>query len=87
MEFPFDEQIIDNNIVIRTFYENVDDSDLVWHRDNEDRIIEATHKTNWQIQLDNELPKIINNKIFIPKGIYHRLIKGYNNLELKIIKK
>jgi hypothetical protein len=58
----------------------------MWHRDREDRIIESIGKTDWLIQIDNELPKEINEKIFIPMGVYHRLIKGTNNLIIKLIK-
>ena len=36
---------------------NLDSNELVWHRDREDRIVEAIKDTDWLIQLDNELPK------------------------------
>ena len=39
-----------------------------------------------QIQLDDELPKIIEGQIFIPMGVYHRVIKGNNNLKIKLTK-
>jgi hypothetical protein len=38
------------------------------------------------IQLDNELPKIITGEVFIPKGVYHRVIKGNGDLEIKLTK-
>jgi len=41
---------------------------LVWHRDKEDRIVESVGKTNWMIQMDNEVPKIIEGEFFIPKN-------------------
>lgn len=86
MILPFKENRLDEQIFLRTFYENVDSGDLHWHRDREDRIIESTHTTDWKFQLDNELPKPIDQKIFIPKGVYHRLIKGSNDLVLKVQK-
>jgi hypothetical protein len=55
----------------------------MWHRDNQDRIVESIGDTNWMIQFDNELPKRID-KVFIPKWIYHRLIKGDGDLKIKI---
>ena len=71
---------------IRTFLEDTPSLEFVWHRDKEDRIIEPLHKTDWKFQLDNEVPKELN-RIFIPKGTYHRLIKGTGDLKLKVIKK
>ena len=38
MEFPFNEHIEDG-YYIRTFSQDVDEHELVWHRDREDRII------------------------------------------------
>ena len=70
----------------RTFSEDTPSLEFVWHRDKEDRIIEPLHETDWKFQLDNEVPKKLNH-IFIPKGTYHRLIKGTGDLELKVIKK
>jgi len=84
--FPFEENKIEEAVFIRTFYNDVESGDLVWHRDREDRIIESIEKTNWKIQLDNELPKEINSPTFIPMGVYHRLIKGDGDLKLKLIK-
>ena len=86
MELPFKEEEISKNIYFRTFYENVESGDLTWHRDREDRFIEAQHETNWSFQMDNELPKNFTERIFVPKGVYHRLIKGKGDLVLKIEK-
>jgi hypothetical protein len=58
----------------------------VWHRDREDRVIKSIGKTDWLIQIDNELPKEINEEVFIPMGVYHRLIKGTNDLKINLIK-
>ena len=83
---PFTEQKLEGEIYIRTFYENVNSGDLHWHRDYENRIIESTHETDWGFQIDNELPQKLNKEIFIPKGVYHRLIKGSGDLVLKVNK-
>ena len=84
--FPYDERQVSENTKIRTFLETVEDSELKWHTDNEDRLIKPTHKTNWMVQLDNELPQKLseNHEILIPKGVYHRLIKGVGNLKIKV---
>ena len=72
--------------VIRTFLKDVETEELVWHRDEEDRIIEATEHSDWKIQLDNQIPISINKPVSIKKGEWHRLIKGTDNLKLKIVK-
>jgi hypothetical protein len=72
--------------IIREFNENVDPIELMWHRDNESRTIEILEDTNWQIQLDDNLPTSLKEHIFIPKHTYHRLIKGNGTLKLKIHK-
>lgn len=83
--FPFKENK-KGNISIREFNFNVDQKELIWHKDKEDRIIEAVEDTNWMIQIDNELPKKIEGKLFIPKETYHRVLKGNGNLVVKVIK-
>jgi hypothetical protein len=53
---PFQEQKKEKYIV-RTFSESTDDTELVWHRDREDRIVKSLGDTDWMIQMDNELPR------------------------------
>ena len=79
---PYSE-IKENGYIIREFSQNTSSFEFVWHRDKEDRIVEAIGKTDWKFQLDNEVPKEIN-RIFIPKETYHRLIKGTGNLKVRI---
>mgnify|MGYP007072315714 FL=1 len=77
----------ENGYIIREFLENTPSFEFVWHRDKEDRIVQATHDTDWQFQLDNDIPRTLQkNKLFIPKETYHRLIKGTGDLTLKIYK-
>ena len=82
---PFEENKISENIFVRIFSQETDSDEFKWHRDQEDRIISIIGESNWKIQLDNEMPKNINNT-HIPKNLYHRLIKGDGDLKLKIIK-
>lgn len=72
--------------VIRKFRANINSDELKWHWDEEDRIIHRIHETDWMIQLDNQLPHEIKQVTKIPKGVWHRLIKGTGDLELIIEK-
>ena len=85
MSLPFKEEIISNNTFIREFKQDTDSGDFMWHRDHENRIIESIGETDWMIQIDNELPKVID-KVLIPMGVYHRVIKGTNDLKIKLKK-
>jgi len=86
MTLPFQETKLGDNTFIREFVQDTDSGEFMWHRDREDRIIESIEHTDWKIQLDNELPKNIEGEIFIPMGVYHRLIKGTRNLKIKLQK-
>lgn len=76
---------LNGTISYRTFDNNVDEHELVWHRDKEDRLVKCTHSTDWKVQVENELP-ITLQEIFIPKETYHRLIKGTGNLHIIVEK-
>ena len=83
---PYTEKNIDVEKFERLFKSNISQEELLWHRDAESRIISSTLKTNWKIQLEDELPKVIEDEIFIEEGKWHRLIKGDGDLILKIIR-
>jgi len=83
---PYQDIQNQNNQVIRVFDQDIDPIELMWHRDQEDRIVEAVEPTDWQVQLDNELPTLIDKPIFIPKYVWHRTIKGTGPLKVKITK-
>ncbi len=87
MILPFKETKIDDNTFIREFSQDTDSGEMMWHRDREDRIIESIGETDWGIQLDNQLPIKIEGEVFIPMGVYHRLIKGTGDLKIKLTKK
>ena len=78
---------ISENIFIREFNQETDSGEFMWHRDREDRIIEPINETDWMLQIDNQLPKVIKGKVKIPMGVYHKLIKGKGNLKIKLTKK
>jgi hypothetical protein len=83
---PFKEEIVSDNVFIREFSQDTDSGEMCWHRDREDRIIESIGETDWQIQLDDELPKVIKGEVFIPMGVYHRVIKGTGDLKIRLQK-
>ena len=83
---PYSEKQEDG-FVIREFSSKTSSFEFVWHRDKEDRYVQATHPTDWQFQLDNQYPqRLTEKKLFIPRETYHRLIKGTGDLKVKIYK-
>ena len=83
---PFQETKLSDNEFIRVFEQDTDSGEYSWHRDRENRIIESIGETDWMVQIDNELPKQIRGEVFIPMGVYHRVIKGTGDLKIKLIK-
>jgi len=83
---PYTDIEVTDEYIIREFDENIDSIELMWHRDDEDRVVEIISNTDWQIQLDNCLPYSLQERIFIPRHKWHRVIKGTGVLTLKIYK-
>lgn len=83
---PYKDLEITDQYILREFNDSVDPIELLWHRDNEDRTIEIVGETDWAIQLENKLPTSLNDRIFIARHEWHRVIKGTGNLLLKIYK-
>jgi len=75
-----------NGIKTRLFKEDIESGELKWHFDQRDRKVKVVKSNGWSIQLDNKLPKVMNegDTLFIPKGVYHRVIKGNGELIVKI---
>ena len=88
MDFPFEEEQINENTFIRTFSADVDEMDLIWHADKENRIITVLEGNGWKFQFDEELPIEMEDgiDITIPKGVIHRVIKGKGPLKIKVFK-
>jgi len=87
IDLPFEEKL-KNDFHVRTFSSKIDENELKWHFDEQDRIVVSEDDTDWLIQMDNQLPtKIVKNKpLFIPEGEYHRIIKGTGDLTVKVKK-
>lgn len=86
MSKPYTDLLITDEYIVREFDKDIDPIELMWHRDDENRLVEAIEPTDWLLQLDNELPSSMNKPIFIPRHAWHRVIKGTNKLKLKIYK-
>jgi hypothetical protein len=87
-DLPFKEKKIAENVFLRYFDHNVLSEELVWHRDREDRIIEVIQSNDWHFQRDEEVPfKLVEGmKFSIKKLHYHRLLRGKNDLIIKVTK-
>jgi hypothetical protein len=85
-ELPFDQEIKEG-YKFRTFKPNIKSEELKWHFDEQDREVTILESNGWELQMDNETPKTLKevDKIFIPKGVYHRVLKGQGDLKIKIL--
>ena len=81
---PYTDLEITDKYIIREFGDDIDPIELMWHRDDQDRTIEIIGKTDWSIQLEDSLPTSLNERIFIKRHEWHRVIKGTGKLQLKI---
>jgi len=73
---------------IRIFKSYVEEHELVWHRDKEDREIAVMEGSGWKFQFDDKMPfDLLPGKLFfVPQMTYHRLLKGEGDLTIKIWK-
>jgi ribosomal protein L40E len=88
MKRPYQERLLSENTFLRKFSKRVRQSQLEWHRDRENRIIEVLSGKDWKFQRDNELPETLQegDRIYVSAGEYHRLLKGFGDLYVKIYK-
>ena len=79
----------DNGSTIRTFDSNVENEELVWHRDKKDREVTVLDGIGWKIQFEDKLPvDLKRGKLYNVKAMeYTRLIKGNKGLTLRIWEK
>lgn len=84
---PFTE-VKKNGKRIRIFSQDVDSDDLIWHRDDEERVIRVLEASNWYFQREDELPFEIRpgDEIIVPRHQWHRVIRrGSDRLVVEII--
>jgi hypothetical protein len=89
MEKPYKDLEDTEEYTIREFGSNIDPIHLMWHRDNEDRMVEVLEcGKGWGFQFDDGLPFDLkpNTSIFILRHDWHRVVKGEGVLLLKIHK-
>ena len=83
---PYIDQFEEDGSRIRTFSSDIDSDELIWHRDKKDREITILSGVGWKLQMEDKLPKELEiGKLYdIPKEEYHRIIKGTDDLTIKI---
>ena len=70
----------------RIFKQDIEDKQLIWHKDRKDRVVKVIYGTGWKLQHDNSLPIELEpgNNYHINKGEFHRLHKGNSELKVEI---
>lgn len=88
MGFPFSEKKVGNKLFLREFREDVDSEELIWHQDREDRKVKVIEANGWKLQMDNELPILLEEGTIynIPAYEFHRVIKGEGTLKVLVEK-
>jgi hypothetical protein len=86
MQLPFEQIQEGPDTVIRTFSSKIQEIELKWHWDEQDRVIIPMNDNDWYFQFDNELPIQLKpgTSIFIPQGKFHRVIKGTTDLVIRV---
>lgn len=82
---PYFEQK-EKNYIIRTFSQELNEDELKWHKDRENRVVVPVQETDWLFQRENCLPEPIRDEILIRQGEWHRILKGTGDLTVKIFK-
>lgn len=85
MDFPFEQETIEGKIR-RTFLPDTEAGELKWHQDLKDRKVTVIEDGGWSFQMDNGLPRKLSDakQIYIPKLVWHRVIKGEGKLVVEI---
>jgi hypothetical protein len=85
MDFPF-QQYIKEGKIVRVFTPDVDDDELKWHQDTTDRKVTVIQHGEWEFQMEDDLPVKLSNaeQIYIPKFVWHRVIRGTGTLIVEI---
>ena len=83
---PYTEYLNPNNVIVRQFSQDVNDDELVWHRDKKDRTFKVISGVGWKFQHDNELPFVmkIGDVVKVKKEEFHRIHKGQGKLIIEI---
>ena len=70
----------------RTIFAKEESSELDWHRDRNNRKIYIICGNDWELQMDNELPKKLElgKEYYIEKNTFHRVFSGKDDLVVRI---
>ena len=89
-ELPFEVLDYSETEELRRFDSKLQDEETQWHRDAEDRWVEAELCAGWLIQLEDQMPvpMVPGKCYFIPAESWHRAIKvpGASDLIVRIRK-
>lgn len=83
---PYSEKRM-GNLIVREFSSDTHSAELEWHKDHNDRHLRVVSGSGWKLQRKDSLPIQMNEGVtyYIPKGSWHRIIKGENNLKIAIV--
>lgn len=86
-KFPFTQTQLSENKMLRKFSHDVNDQELTWHRDREDRVVRMVEGKGWHLQLDGKLPQPmrLGESYEIPAGSWHRLVRRTGATNLTVI--
>ena len=73
--------------IVREFSQNIDPIELMWHRDDVDRVIKILEcGKGWKFQYEDDLPINLEpqDTICILRHQWHRVWKGEGKLKIKI---
>lgn len=85
-KLPFKLVEISETEQVRLFSAKEKTDEMDWHRDREDREVTPVSGSGWMLQLDNQLPISLDKtqSYFVPKGVWHRVIKTSNADDLLV---
>jgi hypothetical protein len=71
---------------MRVFVEDVDEGLLSWHKDMRSINFKVIGGRDWKLLIENDeiMYLEIGKHYYVPKGTYHKMVKGKNNLILEI---
>ena len=84
---PYVDIETNNKYIIREFGNDIDPIELMWRRDDEERLVEVLEcGKDWKFQYEDDLPINLEPKttVFILRHQWHRVWKGEGNLKIKI---
>ena len=84
--YPFRQNKINSNLLLREFSSDTSSEDLIWHRDVRNRTVVVIESAGWMLQMDNSLPipLLEGSSYNISAGEWHRVIKGTGKLVIAV---